>query len=63
MVLNENRAKKILTDLEERIKKDVQEKYGVKLTKFRAGGISAMMHGYLAFDKEENLSKYHNKVL
>ena len=37
------------------LKKDVQEKYGVKLTKFRAGGISAMMHGYLAFDKEENL--------
>ena len=37
------------------LKKDVAEKYGVKLTKFRAGGISAMMHGYLAFDKEENL--------
>ena len=37
------------------LKKDVQEKYGVKLTKFRAGGISAMMHGYLAFDKDENL--------
>ena len=37
------------------LKKDVQEKYGIKLTKFRAGGISAMMHGYLAFDKEENL--------
>ncbi len=37
------------------LKKDVQEKYGIKLTKFRAGGISAMMHGYLAFDKDENL--------
>nr|MCR4949194.1 ATPase [Treponema sp.] len=37
------------------LKKDVQKKYGVKLIKFRAGGISAMMHGYLAFDKEENL--------
>ena len=37
------------------LKKDVQEKYGVKLTKFRAGGISAMMHGYLAFDKDEKL--------
>ena len=37
------------------LKKDVQEKYGVKLTKFRAGGISAMMHGYLAFDKDDNL--------
>ncbi len=37
------------------LKKDVQEKYGVKLTKFRAGGISAMMHGYLAFGKHEDL--------
>ena len=37
------------------LKKDVQEKYGVKLTKFRAGGISAMMHGYLAFNKDEKL--------
>ena len=37
------------------LKKDVAEKYGVKLTKFKAGGISAMMHGYLAFDSSENL--------
>ncbi len=37
------------------LKKDVQEKYGLKLSKFRAGGISAMMHGYLAFDKADNL--------
>ncbi len=37
------------------LKKDVQNKYGVKLTSFKAGGISAMMHGYLAFDKEDNL--------
>jgi len=37
------------------LKKDVQSKYGVKLTKFKAGGISAMMHGYLAFDKDDNL--------
>ena len=37
------------------LKKDVQEKYGIKLTKFKAGGISAMMHGYLAFDKNDNL--------
>lgn len=37
------------------LKKDVQSKYGVKLTKFRAGGISAMMHGYLAFDNGDNL--------
>ncbi len=37
------------------LKADVQKKYGVKLTKFLAGGISAMMHGYLAFDKDDNL--------
>lgn len=37
------------------LKADVQKKYGVKLTKFRAGGISAMMHGYLAFDDNDNL--------
>ncbi|MBQ1256943.1 MAG: ATPase [Clostridia bacterium] len=34
------------------LKKDVFEKYGVKLTKLSAIGISAMMHGYLAFDKD-----------
>jgi sugar (pentulose or hexulose) kinase len=37
------------------MKKDVQTKYGVKLTKLHAMGISAMMHGYLAFDKNNNL--------
>ncbi|MBR0477035.1 MAG: ATPase, partial [Treponema sp.] len=37
------------------LKKDVNEKYGVKLTKLKAMGISAMMHGYLAFDKNDNL--------
>ncbi len=37
------------------LKKDVQEKYGITLKKFRTGGISAMMHGYLAFDKNEKL--------
>ena len=34
------------------LKRDVQSKYGVKLTKLASIGISAMMHGYLAFDKE-----------
>lgn len=34
---------------------DVFEKYGVKLEKTSAMGISAMMHGYLAFDKDDNL--------
>lgn len=37
------------------LKKDVAEKYGVKLTKLKAMGVSAMMHGYLAFDKGGNL--------
>lgn len=37
------------------LKKDVKEKYGVKLTKLRAMGVSAMMHGYLAFNKDGKL--------
>ena len=36
------------------LKKDVEEKYGAKLTKLAALGISAMMHGYLPFDAEGN---------
>ena len=35
--------------------RDVQEKYGVSLTKLDAIGISAMMHGYLPFDGEGKL--------
>jgi sugar (pentulose or hexulose) kinase len=34
--------------------KDVQAKYGLQLTKLKALGISAMMHGYLPFDKDGN---------
>jgi len=37
------------------LKQNVKEKYGVELTKTKALGISAMMHGYLAFDKNDNL--------
>lgn len=37
------------------LKKDVEEQYGVKLTKLKAMGVSAMMHGFLGFDKEGNL--------
>lgn len=37
------------------MKKDVLDKYGVKLTHLKAMGVSAMMHGYLAFDKDNNL--------
>ena len=34
---------------------DVKDKYGVSLKKIKSLGISAMMHGYLAFDKDDNL--------
>ena len=34
---------------------DYKEKYGKNLTRIGAIGISAMMHGYLAFDKDEKL--------
>jgi sugar (pentulose or hexulose) kinase len=37
------------------LKKNVQQTYGVTLKKFGAMGISAMMHGYLAFDKNDKL--------
>lgn len=34
---------------------DVEQKYDLKLTKFGSIGISAMMHGYLAFDSQGQL--------
>ncbi len=34
---------------------DVQQKYGVQPTTFTAVGVSAMMHGYLAFDADGEL--------
>ena len=37
------------------LKRDVSEKYGVKLTKIAGMGISAMMHGYMAFDEKGTL--------
>ena len=37
------------------LSKEVSEKYGVTLTTIGAIGFSAMMHGYLAFDKNDNL--------
>ncbi len=36
------------------LKKNVEEKYSEKLTTVGALGISGMMHGYLAFDKDGN---------
>ena len=35
--------------------KDVKEKYDVVLTDIGAIGFSAMMHGYMAFDKDGKL--------
>ncbi len=35
--------------------KDVQQKYGVTLTKLAAIGFSAMMHGYLVLDQKGEL--------
>ena len=35
------------------LKKNVADKYGVKLTKIAAGGFSAMMHGYLVFNADD----------
>ncbi len=37
------------------LKTDVKTKYGVTLRKIGAMGVSAMMHGYLAFDENWNL--------
>ncbi len=37
------------------LKRDIHDKYGVVPASFGVMGISAMMHGYLAFDKEGNL--------
>lgn len=37
------------------LKRDVREKYGVTLEAVGAMGISAMMHGYMAFDSGDNL--------
>lgn len=37
------------------LKKDVKDKYGVTICKTASIGISAMMHGYLVFDKDDEL--------
>lgn len=37
------------------LKKDVKEKYGIELSTVGSIGVSAMMHGYMAFDKNGNL--------
>ena len=37
------------------IKSDIKEKYGVTIKQIKYMGISAMMHGYMAFDKDMNM--------
>ncbi len=44
-----------LKDCYANLKKEVYDKYDVTLEKVGAIGFSAMMHGYMAFDKEDNL--------
>ena len=44
-----------LQDCYKKIAQQVKEEYGVEITKINAMGFSAMMHGYIAFDKENNL--------
>ncbi len=44
-----------LRDCYSSLRKAVEEKYGITLKKLGAMGISAMMHGYMAFDKEGTL--------
>ena len=44
-----------LQDSYRKMAEDVKEKYGVTLTKVGALGFSAMMHGYMPFDKEGKL--------
>lgn len=44
-----------LRDSYKNLAADVQAKYGVTLKRIGSIGFSAMMHGYMAFDKEGNL--------
>ena len=44
-----------LQDCYRDLREDVKQKYGVEITKLAAIGISAMMHGYMPFDKNGNM--------
>lgn len=44
-----------LQDCYSDLAKDVQKQYGAAITTFRSIGFSAMMHGYMAFDKNDEL--------
>lgn len=44
-----------LRDCYRKLREDVKERYGAEITRLCAIGFSAMMHGYMAFDKDGNL--------
>lgn len=44
-----------IQDSYRKLKEDVQDKYGIVPEKIAAIGISGMMHGYMAFDKNDEL--------
>ena len=44
-----------LQDCYAQLQKDVKAQYGTEIKNLAAIGISAMMHGYMAFDKEQNI--------
>ena len=44
-----------LQDSYQKMAAEVKEKYGVTITRFAAIGFSAMMHGYMVFDREGEL--------
>ena len=44
-----------LSDCYSDLLRDIKEKYGIGVKKFAGIGFSAMMHGYLAFDKDGKL--------
>ena len=44
-----------LQDSYQKMAQDAKEKYGATITKLGAVGFSAMMHGYMAFDEEDQL--------
>lgn len=44
-----------LKDCYQKLRQEVRARYGVPIVKLSAIGISAMMHGYLAFDREDQL--------
>lgn len=43
-----------LQDSYSKLRQNVKEKYNTDLTKLKGMGVSAMMHGYLVFDKQDN---------